>query len=54
VIAARPELLQQARTEIWRAWASGGCLLVHGHFDRRGTAAVPMLSVDQIVGPCGK
>ena len=54
VIAARPELLQQARTEIWRAWASGGCLLVHGHFDRRGAAAVPMLSVDRIVGPCGK
>jgi hypothetical protein len=54
VIAARPALLDQARREIWGAWASGGCLLVHGHFDRRGAAAVPMLSVDRIVGRCGE
>ncbi|WP_152613493.1 hypothetical protein [Inquilinus limosus] len=54
VIAARPELLEQARNEIWRAWASGGCLLVHGRFERRGAAAVPMLSVDRIIGPCSR
>lgn len=53
-IAAQGALLQQARSEIWRAWASGGCLLVHGRFDRRGAAAVPVLSVDRIIGPCSR
>lgn len=54
VIAARAELLEPLRREIWRAWAAGGCLLVHGRFDRRGAAAVPVLSVDRIIGPCSR
>ncbi|MFE0752984.1 hypothetical protein ACFW16_03440 [Inquilinus sp. NPDC058860] len=53
-IAAQPELLDQARNEIWRAWAAGGCLLVHGRFERRGAAAVPVLAVDRIIGPCSR
>ncbi|MGK9170050.1 hypothetical protein KXR53_27295 [Inquilinus limosus] len=53
-IAAPPDLLDQARNEIWRAWASGGCLLVRGRFDRRGATAAPVLSVDRIIGPCGR
>jgi hypothetical protein len=52
VIAAAPDGLGQARAEIWRAWATGHCLLVFGRFERRGTAAMPVLSVDHIVGPC--
>lgn len=52
VIAAPPELLEQARTEIWRAWAGGRCLLVLGRFERRGAAAMPILSVERIDGPC--
>lgn len=54
VIAARAELFDQVRREIWRAWAAGGCLLVHGRFDRRGAAAMPVLSVDRIIGPCSR
>jgi len=54
VIVAAPALLDPARRRIWGAWASGGCLLVQGRFGRRGTAAVPVLSVDRIIGPCGK
>jgi hypothetical protein len=52
VIAAPPELLERARTEIWRAWAGGRCLLVLGRFERRGAAAMPILSVERIEGPC--
>jgi hypothetical protein len=54
VIAARAELLDQLRREIWRTWAAGGCLLVHGRYDRRGAAAVPVLAVDRIIGPCSR
>ncbi|WP_342237388.1 hypothetical protein [Inquilinus sp. OTU3971] len=54
VIATRAELLDQVRREIWRAWAAGGCLLVRGRFERRGAAAVPVLSVDRVIGPCGR
>ncbi|MGO4129059.1 hypothetical protein AB4Z01_32010 [Inquilinus sp. YAF38] len=53
-IAARAELLDQVRHEIWRAWAAGGCLLVHGRFERRGAAAMPVLSVDRVIGPCSR
>jgi len=53
VIAAAPEMLEQARTEIWSAWATGGCLMVLGRFERRGAAAMPILSVERIEGPCG-
>ena len=54
VIAARAELFDQVRREIWRAWAAGGCLLVHGRFDRRGAAAMPVLAVDRVIGPCSR
>lgn len=52
VIAAAPEVMDQVRAEIWRAWAAGGCLMVLGRFERRGAAAMPILSVERIVGPC--
>jgi hypothetical protein len=52
VIAARPELLDRAQAEIRRAWATGGCLMVLGRFERRGAAATPILSVERIEGPC--
>ncbi|MDR6287699.1 MULTISPECIES: hypothetical protein [Inquilinus] len=52
VIAAPPELLDRAQAEIRRAWATGGCLMVLGRFERRGAAATPILSVERIEGPC--
>ncbi len=54
VSAARADLLDPVRREMWRAWAAGGGLLVHGRFDRRGAAAMPVLSVDRVIGPCSR
>lgn len=54
VIAADAGSMAQIRSEIWRAWANGGCLVVSGRFDRAGTSGLPVLSVARIVGPCTK